>query len=328
MASLLGEFSTHKRTSTSMSPVEFNDGLCLENNVTVSIIGNDVPTISTSSFIAPLVIGERSSKNTHHVCSICSDVLTNGIAQHHDMPSHSSSLAIIHLHDLLAITHVFQGNTHLQRIFSSWGATSPNLLAVPSIFVLLHDLLRCGTFVMDDSNFCAISTVGWRDEDTSYLDACDHNTAWGAVTKSPSNVFNTSAASTAMLCASPTCTIILLRQLLRLSTQLLLFEVFFFGSNSDSSDSETTSQLSTLHCLYMWNHFSMETKDLILNARLSAGPELQAPRHRNGNNTSSADTGHDNTSSADTGHDMASIPDDDPTVQANVHQLSMLLQRW
>ena len=72
----------------------------------------------------------------------------------------------------------------------------------------------------------------------------------------------------------------------------------------------------------------METKDLILNARLSAGPELQAPRHRNGNNTSSADTGHDNTSSADTGHDMASIPDDDPTVQANVHQLSMLLQRW
>lgn len=67
----------------------------------------------------------------------------------------------------------------------------------------------------------------------------------------------------------------------------------------------------------------METKELILNARLSAGPELQAPRHRNDNNTSSADTGHDNT-----GHDMASIPDDDPTVQANVHQLSMLLQRW
>lgn len=78
----------------------------------------------------------------------------------------------------------------------------------------------------------------------------------------------------------------------------------------------------------LWNHFSMETKELILNARLSAGPEIQVPRRRNSSNTLSADTGHDNTSSADTGRDMASIPDNDPTVQANVHQLSMLLQRW
>ena len=67
----------------------------------------------------------------------------------------------------------------------------------------------------------------------------------------PSNAFNASTASTAMMCVSTTCTITLLQRLLRLSTQLLLFEVFFFGSDSDSSDSETTCQLPTCDCLHM-----------------------------------------------------------------------------
>ena len=140
----------HKRTLS----------LCLGDNATVSIIGNDARTTSTSLCIAPLVIGERS-----------------GIAQHRGMPSYLSSLAIIHLHDLFTITHVFHGNTHLQsifflqRIFLTWGATSPNLLSVLSIWVLLYDLLRCGTSVMDDSKLHAISTVVRGDEEMSYLDA-------------------------------------------------------------------------------------------------------------------------------------------------------------
>ena len=239
LASFL-ELSTHKRTFS----------LCLGNNTTVLIIGNDARTTSTSFCNPPLVIGEES-----------------GIAQHHDMSSHSSSLAIIHLHGPFAITHVFHGITHLQRILLSWGTTSSNLLSVLSICVLLpHDLLRCGTFVMDDSKLYAISTVVWGDEEMSYLDAYDHDTAWGAAANSPSNVFNTSAASTAMLCVSTTCTITLLQRLLRLSTQLLLFEIFLFGSNYDSFDSGTTCQLSTCDCLYA--EATLETGEHVSSVRI------------------------------------------------------------
>lgn len=220
LASLL-ELSMHKRT--------FN--LCLGDNTTVLIIGKDARTTSTSLCIPPLVIGERS-----------------GIAQHRGMPSYLSSLAIIHLHDLFAITHVFYEDTHFQRIFLSWGTTSPNLLSVLSICVLPHDLSRCGTFVMDDSKTYAISTVVWRDEEMSYLDAYDHDTAWGAAANSPSNVFNTSAASTAMLCVSTTCTITLLQRLLRLSTRLSTCDCLYSEATLETGEHVSSVRIKRPSC--------------------------------------------------------------------------------
>jgi len=247
-----GEFSMHQRTSTSMSPFEFNVDLCLANNVTLLIIDNDVRTINISSCVASLVIGELLSENTHHLRCLRFDVLTTGTIRHHNTPSYSSSLTIIYLRDLAVITNVFLGDSHLlRRIFLSWGATLPNLLAVLIICVLQHDLLSYKTIITDDGKFYAISIVDWEDGDTSSLDVCDHDTAWGAVDKSPSIVFNTSSASTAMFCTSATYTTILLRRLLPLSTRLLLFEVFLVGRDNDSFDSEIPSQLSSLCCLYM-----------------------------------------------------------------------------
>eukprot|EP00984_Skeletonema_dohrnii_P016330 scaffold7219_cov83-Skeletonema_dohrnii-CCMP3373.AAC.1 len=225
LALISGEFSMHQRTSTSMSTFEFNVDLCLANNVTLWIIDNDVRTINISSCVASLVIGELLSENTHHIRCLRFDVLTTGTIRHHNTPSYSSSLTIIYLRDLAVITNVFLGDSHLlRRNFLSWGATLPNLLAVLIICVLQHDLLSCETIITDDGKFYVISIVDMEDGDTSSLDVCDHDTAWGAVDKSPSIVFNTSAASTAMFCTSSTCTIISLRRLLRLSTQLLLFE--------------------------------------------------------------------------------------------------------
>ena len=251
LALLSGEFSMYQRTSTSMSPFEFNVGLCLANNVTLLIIDNDVRTINISSCVASLVIGELLSENTHHLRCLRFDVLTTGTIRHHNTPSYSSSLTIIYLRDLAVITNVFLGDSQLRRILLSWGATLPNLLAVLIICVFQHDLLSCETIITDDGKFYAISIVDWEDGDTSSLDVCDHDTAWGAVDKSPSIVFNTSAASTAMFCTSSTCTTILLRRLLRLSTQLLLFEVFLFGRDDDSFDIDIPSQLSSFLCLYM-----------------------------------------------------------------------------
>jgi len=253
LALLSGEFSMHQRTSTSMSPFEFNIDLCSENNITLLTIDNDARTINISSCIASLVIGELLSENTHHLRCLRFDILTTGTIRHHITSSYSSSLTIIYLRDLAVITNAFLGDSHLlRRIFLSWGATLPNLLAVLIICVLQRDLLSCETIITEDGKFYAISIVDWEEGDTSSLDVCDHGTTWGAVDKSPSIVFNTSsAASTAMFCTSSTCTTILLRRLLRPSTKLLLFEVFLFGRDGDSFDIEIPSQLSSLRCLYM-----------------------------------------------------------------------------
>eukprot|EP00984_Skeletonema_dohrnii_P024488 scaffold13610_cov84-Skeletonema_dohrnii-CCMP3373.AAC.1 len=114
-----------------MSPFEFNADLCLANNVTLWIIDNDVCAINISSCVASLVIGELLSENTHHLRCLRFDVLTTGtIIRHHNTPSYSSSLTIIYLRDLAVITNVSLRDCHLlRRIFLSWGATLPNLLA-------------------------------------------------------------------------------------------------------------------------------------------------------------------------------------------------------
>eukprot|EP00984_Skeletonema_dohrnii_P019846 scaffold9576_cov192-Skeletonema_dohrnii-CCMP3373.AAC.1 len=105
LALLSGEVSMHQRTSTPMSPFEFNVDLCLANNVTLLIIDDDVCAVNISSCVASLVIGELLSENTHHLRCICFDVLTTGTIRHHNTPSYSSSLTITYLRDLAVITN-------------------------------------------------------------------------------------------------------------------------------------------------------------------------------------------------------------------------------
>eukprot|EP00984_Skeletonema_dohrnii_P030838 scaffold22663_cov228-Skeletonema_dohrnii-CCMP3373.AAC.1 len=62
-------------------------------------------------------------------------------------------------------------NVHLHRTFLSRGASLPNLLAASSICVLLHDLLSCGTSVMNDSKSYATGIAYWEDGNTLSHDA-------------------------------------------------------------------------------------------------------------------------------------------------------------
>jgi len=122
----------------------------------------------------------------------------------------------------------------------SRGASLPNLLAASSICVLLHDLLSCGTSVMNDSKSYAIDIAYWEDGNTSSHDACDQDTTWEVVDKSPSIVFNTSAASTAMFCVSSTFMTTSIRRLHRVP-------------NVDFFDGKATSQASNSDHLYVGN---------------------------------------------------------------------------
>jgi hypothetical protein len=94
-------------------------------------------------------------------------------------------------------------SVHLHRTFLSRGASLPNLLATPSIYVLLHDK-SCGTILMNDGKPYATGIAYWGEANTSFHDVCDQDTTWGAVDKLSSIVFNTSAAPTAMFCVSST----------------------------------------------------------------------------------------------------------------------------
>ena len=172
----------HKRTSTSMSPVDL-----FADNATSLIIGNDSCTINIAACVASLFIGERSSKKTKHARCFYQDTLIIGTVRQDIIPSHPSSLMDIHLHDFTAITSVVFVSTQRRRIFLPWGAAPSNCtpIALQIIYVRLHDLVSYEATTMDNSKFYdANSTVDCEDGDTSSTDVYSHDTAWGAADKS------------------------------------------------------------------------------------------------------------------------------------------------